>query len=1003
LLADDAGAGKTIMAGLLLKELKYRGLVQRTLIITPANLCFQWQRELRDRFRERFDIIRGVDLRNAYGVNPWQDKAQVLTSVDWAKRDDVLESLGRTTWDLVIVDEAHRMSASDPEHKTERYQLGELLSTKTDHLLFLTATPHKGDPQNFCLFLQLLDRDVYGDVKSLEDAMARNHAPFYLRRTKEALVSFPDPDTGEVRKLFTKRDVRTARFELDEAEYEFYDALTRYVLDQSIRAAADQSARGRALGFTMAMYQRRFASSVHAVRRSLERRLEKLEQQLRRPRPQAEFDISRLEDLDELPDDETAQLEEEVEQASLPAERELIQKEIADLRPLVNRARELEARDVSSKLAKLREVLTDQNIFGDPRNKLLIFTEHKDTLDFLMERLGRGTRERPGWGLKVTQIHGSMKVGDRDTPGTRLYAEREFREEAQVMVATEAAGEGINLQFCWMMVNYDIPWNPMRLEQRMGRIHRYGQEKDCLIFNFVAANTREGQVLDRLLDRLWEIRRELGTDQVFDVVGEVVPANYLERLFRDYYAGRTTAQALIDRIVRDFDRARFDAICNSTLEGLARKELNLTAILGRTAEAKERRLVPEVVQNFFLQAAPYVDLPTPRERNGVFSIGRLPRHFQQVGERLEARFGALGREYRAVTFDKKWLTDDPTLEWVTPGHPLFEAARDEMWERVQDDLRRGAVFYDLDRTEAARLEVYAASVADGRGHTLHRRLFVVEVNGKGEMRTRQPTVFLDLLPAQAPPSQNLAMDRSELESFLLEHGLEPFLDEVRKERQRDLEVIARHVEVSLLTLADRQQRQIAELTDRQQHGQDVALALSEAERRLDELDGRLERRRRELQQERQLTIADLTHIGSAWVLSHPQRHEFLPMVRDEEVERIAMEEAMRYERARGWEPQDVSEENRGFDVLSYDPQRAGIRFIEVKGRAKEGDIALSRHEYETAQRLSKDYWLYVVFDCATSPRLLPVQDPAKLGWKPIVQIDHYQVGHEEIEKAGASR
>ena len=221
LLADDAGAGKTIMAGLLLKELKLRGLVSRTLIVTPANLAFQWQREMRDRFRERFDIIRGIDLRNAYGVNPWQDKPQVITSMDWAKREEVLESLGRTSWDLIIVDEAHRMSASDPEHKTERYRLGELLSQKTYHFLLLTGTPHKGDPANFCLFLQLLDKDVYGDVRSLEEAMKRNHAPFYLRRTKEALVTFPDPDTGKVRRLFTNREVRTVQFELDGQEFAF--------------------------------------------------------------------------------------------------------------------------------------------------------------------------------------------------------------------------------------------------------------------------------------------------------------------------------------------------------------------------------------------------------------------------------------------------------------------------------------------------------------------------------------------------------------------------------------------------------------------------------------------------------------------------------------------------------------------------------------------------------------------------------------------------------------
>src|SRR5581483_8378022 len=498
LLADDAGAGKTIMAGLLMRELKLRGLVERTLIVVPANLAFQWQRELADRFREPFEIVRGIDLRSAYGTNPWQDKAQVITSIDWAKRDEVEESLARAHWELVIVDEAHRMSARDAEHKTERYRLGELLSERTDHLLLLTATPHKGDPDNFSLFLQLLDRDVYGHVRSLEEAMRRQSAPFYLRRTKEALVTFPDPETGVVRRLFTRRDARTVTFDLDEEELAFYEALTRYVQDQSIRAAADQSARGRAIGFTMAMYQRRFASSLYAARRSLERRLAKIERNLaqleqRRVAEQATFDERRLDDLEELTDDEVARLEEEIEEASLIADREQLERERQDLIPLISRAKELEERGVSSKLEKLRSVLADENVFGDPETKLLVFSEHKDTVDFLVSTL-------TDWGLTVTQIHGGMAVGDRDTPGTRLYAERAFKEEAQVLVATEAAGEGINLQFCWLMVNYDIPWNPMRLEQRIGRIHRYGQERDCLIFNFVAENTREGQVLHKLLD-----------------------------------------------------------------------------------------------------------------------------------------------------------------------------------------------------------------------------------------------------------------------------------------------------------------------------------------------------------------------------------------------------------------------------------------------------------------------------------------------------------------------
>ncbi|MBK9326638.1 MAG: DEAD/DEAH box helicase, partial [Hydrogenophilales bacterium] len=284
LLADDPGAGKTIMAGLLIKELKIRGLVKRVLIITPANLTFQWQRELKDKFRENFEVIRSDVLRANYGMNPWQEKDQVVTSVSWVSRiEDAKDSLLRSRWDLIIVDEAHKMSAYSSEKKTLAYQLGEKLSEMTDHYLLMTATPHKGDPDNFCLFLELLDRDVYGDISSLEEAMARHEAPFYLRRVKEALVTFPDPETGHVQALFTKRNVTTSEFQISNDELDFYDRLTRYVEDQSIKAAADDSARGRALAFTMAMLQRRFASSLYAVRRSLERMRDKRERILKDP------------------------------------------------------------------------------------------------------------------------------------------------------------------------------------------------------------------------------------------------------------------------------------------------------------------------------------------------------------------------------------------------------------------------------------------------------------------------------------------------------------------------------------------------------------------------------------------------------------------------------------------------------------------------------------------------------------------------------------------------
>ena len=331
---------------------------------------------------------------------------------------------------------------------------------------------------------------------------------------------------------------------------------------------------------------------------------------------------------------------------------ESLREEIQRLGKLIEHAKLLEKREVESKLNKLRQVLNEQHIFSDPRMKLLVFTEHKDTLDYLAGdgRDGRPLGKLREWGLSVTQIHGGMPIGDRDTPGTRIYAEREFRENCQVLVATEAAGEGINLQFCWLMINYDIPWNPVRLEQRMGRIHRYGQQKDCLIFNFVAVNTREGRVLDKLLHRLAEIKEALGSDKVFDVVGEMLPSNMLEKMFREMYAKRLTPDSIEARIVRDVDPEKFKRIAGSTLEGLAKKELNLSALVGKSVEAKERRLVPEVVEDFFLAAGPVAGVnPSPVRGNAhVYKVGRVPKTLAAIGERLEPRFGRLGREYQRV-------------------------------------------------------------------------------------------------------------------------------------------------------------------------------------------------------------------------------------------------------------------------------------------------------------------------------------------------------------------
>jgi superfamily II DNA or RNA helicase/tetrahydromethanopterin S-methyltransferase subunit G len=1026
LLADDPGAGKTIMGGLLVKELKIRGLIQRTLIIAPANLCFQWQRELKDKFREQFEIVRSDVLRANYGSNPWQEKNQVITSVSWVSRiEDAKESLLRSNWDLVIVDEAHKMSAASRDKKTLAYQLGEALSQRTDHFLLMTATPHKGDPDNFCLFLELLDKDVYGDVKSLEEAMRRQQAPFYLRRVKEALVTFPDPETGKCKTLFTRRNVRTTEFAMTDAELDFYDALTRYVEDQSIKAAQDDSARGRALGFTMAMLQRRFASSVYAVRRSLERMKDKREKILADPEGYREQQkLKRVpDDFDDLPEDEQQKILDQLEEVVASVDPAALREEILQLTRLIEHARMLERReDEQPKLARLKEALTQQGVFKDRQMKLLVFTEHKDTLDYLAGdgKAGRPLGKLREWGLSVCTIHGAMKVGDRDTPGSRIFAEREFKEDCQVLVATEAAGEGINLQFCWLMVNFDIPWNPVRLEQRMGRIHRYGQEKDCLILNFVAPATREGRVLQKLFERIKSIEDDLDpqrTGKVFNVLGDVFPANQLERMLREMYARNLTEEVIKSRIVEQVDTDRFRRITHSTLEGLAKRELNLGALVGKSAEARERRLVPEVIEGFFCEAGPLAGVhPKETRANAhVYRLGRVPRTLWPIGERLESRFGKLGREYKQLVFDKELLKKESTAEWVTPGHPLFEVVRADALERAGEDLRRGSVFYDLHCRKSYLLDVFSAAIKDGRGNPLHRKLFVVQ-SDDGALTIKQPTIFLDLALApkgtavpDAPPP-----DRQVLEQALIEKALNPFLAEVAAERHHQTEIIARHVEISLNEMIHRQSLRHADLVELYEKAPEVSLNaanLRQSEDRLDELNGRLERRRQELQQEGQCAIGDIQHIGRAWVLPHPERNSpaVAAIVQDDEIERIAVQFVTELLEAEGWQVESVETENRGFDLIARkphpeDPKTAiDVRFVEVKGRAGIGEVILSDNEYRTAARLKKDYWLYAVFNCASKPQAHVVQDPARLGWEPLMKIEHYHVSANQIISAEEPR
>ena len=971
----------------------------------PANLAFQWQRELKEKFDQQFLVLKGGDIRDQFGVNQWLSQKQVITSLDLAKREDILPGLRQVRWDLVIVDEAHRMSASDETHKSQRYRLGELLRDSADNLLLLTATPHKGDPLNFTLFLQLLDRDAYADVKSIREAMERRRAPFYLRRTKEAMVYFPErqPDGAwAAQPVFTKRITRTVDFAIDGDEFTLCEEVTRFVKRQSARAAAQgDDRRARAVGFLMSLYQRRLASSAYAMRRSLENRARRLEDGLKQAQELARAappDLPDLEDLEEMEDAERERLERMLEAVTLAGNAEEVRREIAELRGLAERAMSVVGSEAEAKLTKLREILQEQGFFEDADQQLLIFTEFKDTLDYLMERL-------KAWGFRVGSIHGGMKPGSRDEPGSRLYTEQQFRDgDIQVLVATEAAGEGINLQCCHVLFNYDIPWNPNRLEQRMGRIHRYGQRFDCLIFNFVAANTIEGRVLQRLLSKLQEIRDALDDDAVFNVVGEVLPAAHVERVLRDYYAGRLGDADLEDRLLRDVDEDRFRTICQTALEGLASKGLNLAMLVERRARAQERRVVPETIARFLSESAgnAALSLDPVRHMQHTFEPGRTPTALKRYERDPEWRLPELVNRYPRLSTDRD-TAEAHNLEWVTPGHPLFEALRRHSFDVGQEAFAKGACFHSLEHETPARLDFYRARIVDGLGHVIHERLFTVELSEGGEPSLREPDILGNLNPASTPGSLPPIVSLPEATAWLNENAFTPFIDEVRAERLPEVERVADHVELSLTEVLLRTDQEIGRATE------DVANQvigaegrLVQAEARHDEAMARRERRRRELSQQRALTLQGVERLTSVLVLPHPgsEAEDVRRLRPNVETEMTAMRVVMEYEAAQERQVTDVHEKNLGYDVTSLDVKSGQLRLIEVKGlAAASGTILLTPNERRVAEDRRDCYWLYVVTSCAAQPELQePIPDPARFPWHEVSKVQHYWLNVDAMTK-----
>jgi superfamily II DNA or RNA helicase len=980
LLADDPGAGKTIMTGLLLKELKYRGLVRRTLIVVPGHLKDQWLREMKERFGETFTVVDRSVIDATWGRNVWQEQPQLITSMDFAKQDDVMASLAEVRWDLVVVDEAHKMAAyryGEKMTKTDRYRLGELLSRTSNFLLFLTATPHRGDPENFRLFLDLLQPGLFANTDLLLESVQNADNPLFLRRLKEDLRDF------EGRPLFPPRHVATKAYRLNDDEKRLYNAVTEYVEKSYNKALA---AEKRNVAFALLILQRRLASSLRAVRRSLERRKERLEELLKLGKWLAERGTVDEEELEDAPEAERLKREEElVERLTAAETREELQAEINTLADLIRLAREAERHEVETKLNELRKVMEDEHI-QRTGEKLLVFTESRETLEYLAEKL-------KGWGYSVVTLHGGMNLD------ARIRAEHEFRERAQVMVSTEAGGEGINLQFCSLMVNYDIPWNPNRLEQRMGRIHRYGQQKEVHIYNLVAADTREGKVLEALFRKLERIQDALGSDRVFDVIGEVMPGRSLKELIVEAIANRRTLDEIIAEIEAVPDEEAVRKAREAVLEGLATRHIDLQRVLGEDRRARENRLVPEYIERFFERACKFLNIPLERRRDGLWRVPNVPYEIRNVSQEFRHRFGEVFREYGKLAFDKTTARRREAT-FIAPGHPLLEAVIERLLAECVDDVRRGAVFADPDGRLDGWLFFLEGELRDGTNQVAGKRIFALYRSVGGDLRLINPSILWDLKPYGKQQEIETHVREDEIITYAIEQVLESYRSELLAERERDAAIKRKYGLRSLEQMILESEAKLIDYETRRAKGENLPdVEVLNEQRRKEELHARKQALEEEIRRETSLLPSAPKVLGVVRVVPKPATDEAVRS--DAEIEAIGMQVAMEYEREKGRLPEDVSTQNLGYDIRSTSLS-GEVRYIEVKARATTGAIVLTPNEWLMAQRLGNEYWLYVVENAATQPRLRIIQNPAaKLQPEEVVEVVRYVVKNwKEVSDEG---
>jgi superfamily II DNA or RNA helicase len=1017
LLADDPGAGKTIMTGLLIKELIARGDLHRCLIVCPGNLVEQWQDEMDRRFHLPFEIMTNDALEAARTGNWFLENPLAICRLDKLSRDeDVQNKLQQSDWDLIVCDEAHKMSATyfgNEIKYTKRYRLGQLLSPLARHFLLLTATPHNGKEADFQLFLALLDGDRF-EGKFRDGVHTVDVSDLMRRLVKEQLLKF------DATPLFPERIAYTVDYPLSDPEARLYAKVTDYVREEFNRAdALENEGRKGTVGFALTILQRRLASSPEAIYQSLRRRRERLEKRLREeqllkrggeaqleaPPELPSYTDDDLDDLEDAPDAEIEATEEKVvDQATAARTIAELKAEIAILQELEQLALKVRKSGTDKKWDELSRILQNNAEMFDAhghRRKLVLFTEHRDTLNYLADRI----RALIGKPEALVTIHGGMGREDR------RKAQESFThdKETQILVATDAAGEGINLQRAHLMVNYDLPWNPNRLEQRFGRIHRIGQTEVCHLWNLVAKDTREGEVYHRLLEKIEEERKALG-GQVFDVLGQL---RFEDRPLRQLlleairYGDRPDVKQKLFKVVDEaLDTEHLRELVESRALSHDSMDVSIVRRIREDMErAEARRLQPHFIASFFLEAF--------RQLGGTVHE-REPKRFEvkHVPALIRNRDRAIGRgqpvllRYERIAFEKGLISvpGKPLAAFVCPGHPLLDATIDLVLERHRDLLKRGAVLVDEnDPSEDVRALLYLEhSIQDARTdrggsrRIVSRRMQFVEVPPNGKPRGAGWAPYLDYRPLTDDERNGLGslLDenaaRSDLEAKSLEyaaiHLVPEHLDEVRR-RKEEL------IDKTLVAVKDRLTKEINhwDLSAERLKEQELAgkanarINSGKARQRADDLTGRLQKRTTELEQERQLSPLPPVAIGAALVVPMGFLAKHLPSGRTlaptfaadtERSEKLAMDAVLRAERELGNNPRDVSAEKLGYDVESTVPGTGKLRFIEVKGRVDgAATVTITKNEILTALNKPEDFILAIGLVAGDRVDLRYVQRP----------------------------